>query len=191
MRQSSTTTAMGFAPIGVRSMQSQRSVKTSSSPTTILWLTWTSKGSLTTQIMGNCSSRCGRWVFGTKAAQHHFGYVKSRSGRNRFPGKRHPQGGIISPLLSNIVLNELDWWIASQWEEFPTHRKYLEIHLGNPMHKRRITSNYTSEGREAIHTALGKNINAGIMHYLMRTPIPCRSAAYNDNRISLYCAQCW
>lgn len=28
-------------------------------------------------------------------------------------------GGILSPLLSNIVLNELDWWIASQWEFFP------------------------------------------------------------------------
>ena len=31
-----------------------------------------------------------------------------------------PQGGILSPLLSNIVLNELDWWIASQWEMMPT-----------------------------------------------------------------------
>ncbi|URZ15465.1 group II intron reverse transcriptase/maturase [Clostridium felsineum] len=29
-----------------------------------------------------------------------------------------PQGGILSPLLSNIVLNELDWWIANQWEMF-------------------------------------------------------------------------
>ena len=27
------------------------------------------------------------------------------------------------------------------------------------------------------------------MHYLMRNPIPYRSAVYNDNRISLYCAQ--
>ena len=59
----------------------------------------------------------------------------------------------------------------------------------NPMQKRRIINSYTSEGREAIHTALGKNINTVIMHYLMRNPIPYRSAAYNDNRISLYCAQ--
>lgn len=59
----------------------------------------------------------------------------------------------------------------------------------NPMHKRRVINSYTQEGREAIHKALGKNINTVIMHYLMRNPIPYRSAAYNDNRISLYCAQ--
>lgn len=29
-----------------------------------------------------------------------------------------PQGGILSPLLANVALNELDWWIASQWEMF-------------------------------------------------------------------------
>lgn len=27
-----------------------------------------------------------------------------------------PQGGIVSPLLANIYLNELDWYIASKWD---------------------------------------------------------------------------
>ncbi len=55
--------------------------------------------------------------------------------------------------------------------------------------KRCITNSYTPEGREAVHKMLGKSIDTGIMHYLMRNPIPYRTAAYNDNRISLYCAQ--
>lgn len=40
------------------------------------------------------------------------------------PQKGVPQGGILSPLLSNVVLNELDWWIASQWENHKTHHSY-------------------------------------------------------------------
>ena len=44
-----------------------------------------------------------------------------------FPERGVPQGGVISPLLSNIVLNEFDWWIASQREEFPTRTDYAPV----------------------------------------------------------------
>ncbi|MGG4495532.1 group II intron reverse transcriptase/maturase [Brevibacillus reuszeri] len=42
------------------------------------------------------------------------------------PTKGAPQGGILSPLLSNIVLNELDWWISNQWETFETIHNYAD-----------------------------------------------------------------
>ena len=40
------------------------------------------------------------------------------------PTKGVPQGGILSPLLGNIVLNELDWWISNQWETKSTNHDY-------------------------------------------------------------------
>ena len=45
--------------------------------------------------------------------------IRMQDGSTVIPDRGTPQGGIISPLLANIVLNELDWWVASQWEENP------------------------------------------------------------------------
>ncbi|MCM3454774.1 group II intron reverse transcriptase/maturase [Heyndrickxia oleronia] len=42
------------------------------------------------------------------------------------PSKGVPQGGILSPLLSNIVLNDLDHWIAGQWENFEAKHEFAQ-----------------------------------------------------------------
>ncbi len=62
-----------------------------------------------------------------------------------YPTCGTPQGGILSPLLSNIVLNELDWWISSQWENMPTKYEY----------KCRIEKNGT-KNKSIIYKALRK-----------------------------------
>ena len=53
--------------------------------------------------------------------------IKMPNGEIVFPDKGTPQGGIISPLLANIVLNELDWWVTSQWEENPVAYNYSKF----------------------------------------------------------------
>ena len=52
-------------------------------------------------------------------------------GKRTVPEKGTPQGGVLSPLLANIVLNELDWWVASQWEEMPMRNPHPSDELPN------------------------------------------------------------
>lgn len=50
--------------------------------------------------------------------------LKAEIDKEGIPFKGVPQGGILSTLLSNIVLNDLDQWVAGQWEFFPLSKNY-------------------------------------------------------------------
>ncbi|MDE5757036.1 MAG: hypothetical protein K2H85_00335 [Allobaculum sp.] len=55
-----------------------------------------------------------------------------------------PQGGIISPLLANIYLNCLDWWMSDQWETFDTHMEKPPKRQYNQKGVRTMSHEYTT-----------------------------------------------
>ncbi len=50
--------------------------------------------------------------------------LKAEIDEEGVPSKGVPQGGILSTILSNIVLNDLDQWVSGQWEFFPLTKHY-------------------------------------------------------------------
>lgn len=57
--------------------------------------------------------------------------IRISDGSLQWPDKGTPQGGILSPLLANIVLNELDQWVGSQWQDNPITDKYVKRKRSN------------------------------------------------------------
>ena len=68
--------------------------------------------------------------------------IKMPNGKIEHPTKGTPQGGILSPLLANVVLNELGWWIDSQWKGFCQKMEYPMKEQFNKNGQRRLSNEY-------------------------------------------------
>lgn len=71
------------------------------------------------------------------------GPIKLENGEIQYPTKGTPQGGILSPLLANIVLNDLDKWVESQWQTHP-----VTMHYKQKVMKNGTTSSHAFRGMQ-------------------------------------------
>ena len=70
-----------------------------------------------------------------------------------------PQGGIISPLLSNIYLNEFDKWAELKWNSFTDYErsKMRKSGRGSPAHGVNITRKTSANGLSMVRQDPDKN----------------------------------
>lgn len=89
------------------------------------------------------------------------GYMEKHLNRSRFSFIKGtmgvPQGGIISPLLSNLVLHELDQYMQKLIED--NKNKEVPANLINPAYTR-LTRKLTEENKKLIN----KKVKAGLKH---------------------------
>ena len=93
--------------------------------------------------------------------------IQLPNGETETPTKGTPQGGILSPLFANVVLNELDRWISSQWEIFPMHTPY------KPYYRKNGVKDNSSQYKKLRETSKLKNVF--IVRYADDLKIFCRN----------------
>lgn len=97
------------------------------------------------------------------------------------PTKGIPQSGIVSPLLANVVLNEFDRWIESQWQTNPVCDNYFQnIREGR------------SNGKGTAYRGMRRTTKLKemyIVRYADDIRIFCRN--YQDAQKTLYAVKEW
>lgn len=102
------------------------------------------------------------------------------NGETIYPNKGTPQGGILSPLLANIALNELDWWITGQWENHPEIYKHNVYEQSNGSENKKLGYYYLNKTNMK---------DMRIVRYADDFIIFCRS--YNEAQRIKYAVKDW